>query len=246
MPASGQSPQQGGGGNGVGGGGGGGGVGGGQGGGGGEVEEVEYLYKILVVGDLGCGKTAIIQRYVNNQFSTKYRATIGVDFALKVINMDPTTNVRLQLWDIAGQERFGHMTRVYYKEAVGAVVVYDITRPNTFEAVKKWKQDLDDNLSTERPLPVILLANKCDLLETRPDNHVSKMDGFIKEFGFISWYETSAKEDINITKAIRTLVQHILDNDPEVMNSNKDADGFKLTDDHMRDDNGSKKNESCC
>jgi len=209
---------------------------------GGEVEEVEYLYKILVVGDLGCGKTAIIQRYVNNQFSTKYRATIGVDFALKVINMDATTNVRLQLWDIAGQERFGHMTRVYYKEAVGAVVVYDMTRQNTFEAVKKWKQDLDENLSTERPLPVILLANKCDLAETKPDPN--KMDAFAKDQGFIAWYETSAKEDINITKAIRTLVQHILDNDPDVLSSNKD-DGFKLTDDQVRDE-GIKKTDSCC
>jgi len=210
----------------------------------GEVEEVEYLYKILVVGDLGCGKTAIIQRYVNQTFSTKYRATIGVDFALKVINMDPTTNVRLQLWDIAGQERFGHMTRVYYKEAVGAVVVYDMTRTNTFEAVKKWKQDLDENLSVERPLPVILLANKCDLAE--PGRSNTTLDTFIKEHGFISWFETSAKEDINITKAIKTLVQHILDNDPEVLSSSKDNEGFKLTEDQMRDDNGAKKNDSCC
>lgn len=211
----------------------------------GEVtEEIEYLYKILVVGDLGCGKTAIIHRYVNNQFSTKYRATIGVDFALKVISMDPNTNVRLQLWDIAGQERFGHMTRVYYKEAVGAVVVFDMTRQNTFEAVRKWKQDLDDNLSNERPLPVILLANKCDLAEQHLEN--SKMDNFIKDNNFISWFETSAKEDINITKAVRTLVQHILDNDPEVVNSGKDNEGIKLTDDNMKDDNNTKKNEICC
>jgi len=163
---------------------------------------------------------------------------------LKVISMDPTTNVRLQLWDIAGQERFGHMTRVYYKEAVGAVVVYDMTRTNTFEAVKKWKQDLDENLSVERPLPVILLANKCDLAETRLDP--SKMDTFAKEQGFIAWYETSAKEDINITKAIRTLVQHILDNDPEVMSSNPTEGGIKLTDEQVRDENGLKKNDSCC
>jgi len=211
-----------------------------------EVEEIEYLYKILVVGDLGCGKTAIIQRYVNNQYSTKYRATIGVDFALKVINMDPTTNVRLQLWDIAGQERFGHMTRVYYKEAVGAVVVYDITRPNTFEAVKKWKLDLDENLNPDRPtpLPVILLSNKCDLAEQQPDAH--KMENYIKEHGFINWYATSAKEDINITKAIRTLVQHILDNDPDVQMNGKENDGFKLTDDQMRDDGNTKKSDSCC
>ncbi|KAG0018509.1 rab32, member RAS oncoprotein [Podila clonocystis] len=72
----------------------------------------EYLYKILVIGDLGTGKTSIIKRYVHNIFSMNYKSTIGVDFALKVIQWSPDTVVRLQLWDIAGQERFGNMTRV--------------------------------------------------------------------------------------------------------------------------------------
>lgn len=104
----------------------------------------EYLYKILVIGELiefrfaldlthrislthagelGTGKTSFIKRYVHQFFSTNYRATIGVDFALKVLQWDTSTTIRLQLWDIAGQERFGNMTRVYYKEAVGAFIV---------------------------------------------------------------------------------------------------------------------------
>jgi len=207
-----------------------------------QAEETEYLYKILVVGDLGCGKTSIIHRYVNNIFSTKYRATIGVDFALKVMAWDAKTSVRLQLWDIAGQERFGHMTRVYYKEAVGALVVYDVTRPGTFEAVRKWKLDLDENLNThDRPLPVVLLANKCDLNDTRLDP--PKMDAFIKDNGFIGWYETSAKEDINITKAVKSLVTHILENDPEVV-VNQDQGGLKLSTHDHRDAN--KPKELCC
>jgi len=86
----------------------------------------------------------------------------GVDFALKVLRWDPDTVVRLQLWDIAGQERFGSMTRVYYKEAVGAFVVFDVTRAGTLEAVPKWKADLDSKVALPdgRPIPTVLLANK--------------------------------------------------------------------------------------
>lgn len=159
-------------------------------------EKREHLYKILVIGELGTGKTSFIKRYVHQYFSPNYRATIGVDFALKVLNWDQNTIIRLQLWDIAGnslplfclfffffgtkffylikiffglfwdifpgQERFGNMTRVYYKEAVGAFIVFDVTRSATFDAVIKWKQDLDSKvqLPNGSPIPCILIANK--------------------------------------------------------------------------------------
>jgi len=174
----------------------------------------EFVYKILVVGDLGCGKTSYIHRYVNHTFSNTYRATIGVDFALKTIKWDNKTSIRLQLWDIAGQERFGHMTRVYYKEAVGAMIVFDVTREKTFQAVTKWKTDIDENLSVEgTSIPVVLLANKCDLAEEPLDKEM--MDKFCKEHGFIAWFETSAKENINIDEAGHCLVDYILKNDPK-------------------------------
>eukprot|EP01137_Pigoraptor_chileana_P004831 Opistho-2@47035 len=175
----------------------------------------EYLYKVLVVGDIATGKTSMIKRYVHNIFSMHYKATIGVDFALKVINLDPETVVRLQLWDIAGQERFGNMTRVYYKEAVGAIIVFDVTRVSTFEAVQKWKNDLDQKVTLPdgSALPVILLANKCDLSKEGMVRNSAQMDRFCEEKGFVGWFETSAKENINIDKACKFLVQRILDND---------------------------------
>ena len=122
----------------------------------------EHLYKVLVIGDLGTGKTSIIKRYVHQFFSPHYRVTIGMDFALKVLNWDNNTTIRLQLWDIAGQQRFGNMTRVYYKEAVGAFVVFDVTRLSTFEAVQMWKADLDNKvlLPNGKAIPAVLLANK--------------------------------------------------------------------------------------
>lgn len=177
------------------------------------AEPTEYLFKVLVVGDIGTGKTSIIKRYVHNFFSPAYKSTIGVDFALKVINWDSNTVVRLQLWDIAGQERFGNMTRVYYKEAVGAMVVYDITRPATFEAIAKWKNDIDHKvrLADDRPIPCVLLANKCDLPNTVTKS-AEEMNAFCSEMGFVGWFQTSAKENRNINEAAHFLVEQILVN----------------------------------
>ncbi|XP_046424009.1 uncharacterized protein LOC124181457 isoform X2 [Neodiprion fabricii] len=178
-------------------------------------EKREHLYKILVIGELGAGKTSIIKRYVHQFFSQHYRATIGVDFALKVLNWDQHTIIRLQLWDIAGQERFGNMTRVYYKEAVGAFIVFDVTRSATLDAVVKWKQDLDSKvqLPDGSAIPCVLLANKCDQQKEGLVNSPNKMDEYCKDKNFSGWFETSAKENINIEEAARFLVNKILQND---------------------------------
>ncbi|KAF1380821.1 hypothetical protein PFLUV_G00167980 [Perca fluviatilis] len=170
----------------------------------------ERLLKVLVIGDLGVGKTSIIKRYVHQVFSQHYRATIGVDFALKVLQWDHRTVVRLQLWDIAGQERYGNMTRVYYREAVGALVVFDMTRLSTFQAVLKWKGDLDSKvaLSNGTPVPAVLLGNKCDQRSLCPK--LPKLENFSREYGFIGWYETSAKDNTNIDAAITCLVKSIM------------------------------------
>ena len=182
---------------------------------GGEEGAKEYVYKVLVVGDIGTGKTSIIKRFVHNIFSEHYKSTIGVDFALKIMHWDEKTTVKLQLWDIAGQERFGNMTRVYYKEAVGAFVVFDVTRTSTFEAVAKWKNDLDEKVTLgpdDRPIPVVLLANKSDLPRDASLMSQAQIDKYCEK-GFIGCYETSAKNNANIEKAAKALVAKILEND---------------------------------
>jgi len=184
----------------------------------------EHLFKVLVIGELGTGKTSIIKRYVHQTFSDHYRATIGVDFALKVINWDMNTVVRLQLWDIAGQERFGNMTRVYYKEAVGCLIVYDATRPTTFEASERWKADLDSKvqLPDGSPIPCILLGNKCDQVADGQVCHPPDMEAYCKEKGYVAWFETSAKENINIDEAARFLISRIIDLDNKLNFGNDD------------------------
>lgn len=172
----------------------------------------ERLLKVLVIGDLGVGKTSIIKRYVHQVFSQHYRATIGVDFALKMLNWDHKTVIRLQLWDIAGQERYGNMTRVYYREAVGALVVFDMTRLSTFHAVLKWKGDLDSKvaLSNGCPVPAVLLANKSDQRRHGLCPKLPKLEHFSQEYGFVGWFETSAKDNTNIDAAVTCLVKHIV------------------------------------
>ncbi|XP_026137432.1 ras-related protein Rab-38 isoform X2 [Carassius auratus] len=123
------------------------------------------------------------------------------------------------------QERFGNMTRVYYREAMGAFIVFDVTRPSTFEAVTKWKEDLDAKLSLSngKHVAAVLLANKCDQGRDVLTNNGIKMEQFCQENGFVGWFETSAKENINIDEAAHCLVKHIIANENDPLQS-EDAD----------------------
>jgi len=193
----------------------------------------EFLYKVIVVGEANVGKTSIIKRYIDGTFSSKYKYTIGVDFALKVLELEKDTIVRLQLWDIAGQERFGVMTHVYYKESAAAVIVFDVTSPRTLDAVIKWKKDVDSKVhaANGNPVPSLLLANKCDINNwsvTREE--ISK---FAEENGFIGWYETSAKENKGLDKAYSFLVHDLLSQSlTELKNANptNSPNSFSISD----------------
>ncbi|KAM3872262.1 ras-related protein Rab-7L1-like [Diretmus argenteus] len=170
----------------------------------------EHLLKILIVGDGNVGKSSFVHRYVNGQFSKTYKMTVGVDFFMKVLPWSDTEKVRLQLWDIAGQERFISMTRIYFKGASGCVVMFDVTNSSSFLNCRLWKQDLDTKalLPDGASVPCILLANKCDL----PERVVSSdsIDRFSKANGFIRWMEMSVKDNKNVGEAMRRLVEEIL------------------------------------
>lgn len=171
----------------------------------------EHLLKVLVVGEASTGKTSFIKRYVHHYFSRAYKATIGVDFALKTLQYNSNTLVRLQLWDIAGQERFGSMTRAYYKGAVGAFLVFDANSPKTFECVLRWKDDLDSkvSLSDGSKIPCLLLANKCDLVKVT-EHEEKLLEEFAKNNGFIGCVYTSPKDNINIEQAATILINEIM------------------------------------
>lgn len=178
------------------------------------------LYKILVIGDTNTGKTSFIKRYVNNVFSSQCRSTIGVDFATKEITWDANTNIRIQLWDIAGQERYSSMTRIYFKDAIGAIIVFDSTNKQTLKSVDTWKEDLDTKVifpgTVNDKIPAIAIAGKIDLFNPTDEQphwgkSVDEMNTYCDEKDFIGWYETSAKDDIGINKTINTLLSAILE-----------------------------------
>jgi len=170
------------------------------------------------------GKTAIVRRYTEGKFSSNYKITIGADFSLKTIQWDQHTRLNLQLWDVAGHERFGYMTRVYYKYAIGCVIVFDITRLSSFQSVKRWLTDLREKVVYDngQEIPVVLLANKCDT----GDSVVSQegLKKYCKEEKITAWFMTSAKNNINIDEAMNCLITNALG-----LILPKESDGFCLT-----------------
>lgn len=168
----------------------------------------EQLLKMLVVGECGTGKTCLIRYYMHGSFQSSNKATIGVDFALKVL---PETNTTLQIWDIAGQERYGQMTRVYFLSAVGAMVVAEINKPETWAAAVNWKKDVDSKVflpgSQQVPIPCMLLLNKCDLGDCEKTNE--EIDEFCRCHGFVGWLKVSAKTGENVEQAFTQLIQTV-------------------------------------
>eukprot|EP01117_Protostelium_nocturnum_P020622 TRINITY_DN937_c0_g1_i4.p1 TRINITY_DN937_c0_g1~~TRINITY_DN937_c0_g1_i4.p1 ORF type:complete len:167 (+),score=56.41 TRINITY_DN937_c0_g1_i4:1919-2419(+) len=131
---------------------------------------------------------------------------------MKTIHWEDDSQIRLQMWDIAGQERFGSMTRVFYKEALGAIIVFDVTRPASFESAAKWKADIDSKVffgQSEEAIPSVLLANKVDLGKDMMPQP-SQMENYCREHSFEGWFETSAKMNVGIEDAITFLVRKIL------------------------------------
>ncbi|KAJ0008541.1 hypothetical protein NQD34_015956 [Periophthalmus magnuspinnatus] len=184
----------------------------------------DQLLKVLVIGDVRVGKTSIVLRYVKKSFIENYKTTIGVDFALKTLQWEPRTVIRLQFWDIAGQEQTRAMSRVFFKEARGALVVFDASDWSTLESAAQWKRDLDSKVTRDsgQPIPALLLANKCDLMERIDRERMApSLDEFCKDNYFTGWFETSAKEDLNIEEAASFLVDQMM---------SQGQDDFKMKD----------------
>ncbi|EFJ06095.1 rab family GTPase [Selaginella moellendorffii] len=167
-------------------------------------DDYDYLFKVVLIGDSGVGKSNLLSRFTRNEFSLESKSTIGVEFATRSINVDGKL-IKAQIWDTAGQERYRAITSAYYRGAVGALLVYDVTRLVTFENVERWLKELKDH--TDSNIVVMLVGNKSDLRHLRC---VSTEDGqAYSEKEGLYFMETSALESVNVENSFKQILTQI-------------------------------------
>jgi len=169
-------------------------------------EDFSYVFKLVIVGDSGVGKSNIFTRFIQDEFNMDSKATIGVEFSAKNISVKNKV-IKAQVWDTAGQERFRALAKSYYRGAVGALLVYDITNYDSFKNIKKWLKEVKDYADSH--LVTLLIGNKSDLEESRA---VKTEEGAeLAESQGLGFVETSAKNNLNIEDAFTRLVSQVVE-----------------------------------
>ncbi|KAJ2451676.1 GTP-binding protein [Coemansia sp. RSA 2336] len=164
----------------------------------------DYLMKLLLIGDSGVGKSCLLLRFSDDQFTPSFITTIGIDFKIRTIELDGK-RIKLQIWDTAGQERFRTITTAYYRGAMGILLVYDVTDERSFNNIENWYMNVEQHAS--EGVNKILIGNKCDIEDCRV---VSKDMGQALANKFkIQFKETSAKSNINVEEAFLELAGDI-------------------------------------
>ncbi|CAI5696809.1 ras-related protein Rab-15-like isoform X1 [Oreochromis aureus] len=169
------------------------------------AKQYDFLFRLLMLGDSGVGKTCMLRRFTESDFDTTHISTIGIDFKMKTLEVDGT-KVRVQIWDTAGQERYQTITKQYYRRAQGIIFVYDITDKLSFKHIAKWVSDVDEY--TTQKMETILIGNKCDdsLRREVSKNQGTKLAG---SYG-MEFFETSASKNININESFKRLTELVL------------------------------------
>ena len=164
-----------------------------------------YRIKVIIIGEAGVGKTSLVKKFVSGHFTRDYRTSIGANLFVKELNLNSNNNVSIQIWDIAGQERWKKMRHLYYRGAHGALIVGDLTRGKTFEQLKEfWNQDLKKYCGE---IPKILVVNKVDMDPIISNKDIEKLAHIINVKATIF---TSAKNGQNVEKAFHQIAEEII------------------------------------
>jgi Ras-related protein Rab-1A len=166
--------------------------------------EYDYLFKLLIIGDSGVGKSSILLRFAEDTFTESYISTIGVDFKIRTIDHEGKT-IKLQIWDTAGQERFRTITTSYYRGAHGIIIVFDLTDTESFENIKQWL--LEINRYSCNNVSKLLIGNKSDLTHRRLITFEQAQE-YADQQG-MDYFETSAKNADNIDTVFYTIASKI-------------------------------------
>ncbi|XP_063276586.1 ras-related protein Rab-11A-like isoform X2 [Prinia subflava] len=167
----------------------------------GKDDEYDYLFKVVLIGDSGVGKSNLLSRFTRNEFNLESKSTIGVEFATRSIQVDNKT-VKAQIWDTAGQERYRAITSAYYRGAVGALLVYDIAKYLTYENAERWLKELQDHADAN--IVIMLVGNKSDLRHLRAVP-TDEARSFAEKNG-LSFLETSALDSTNVETAFHNIL----------------------------------------
>jgi len=167
-------------------------------------DDYDYLFKVVLIGDSGVGKSNLLSRFTRNEFNLESKSTIGVEFATKSITTDDK-KIKAQIWDTAGQERYRAITSAYYRGAVGALLVYDISKHLTFDNVERWLKELRDH--ADENIVIMLVGNKSDLRHLRAVSTEEAM-AFAESNG-IAFIETSALDSTGVEQAFHRILTEI-------------------------------------
>jgi len=211
-------------------------------------DEYDYLFKVVLIGDSGVGKSNLLSRFTRNEFNLESKSTIGVEFATRSITVEGKT-IKAQIWDTAGQERYRAITAAYYRGAVGALLVYDIAKHTTYENVERWLKELRDH--ADNNIVIMLVGNKSDLRHLRAVP-TEEARGYA-ERNNLSFIETSALDSTNVETAFQNILTEIykivsqkqLDQTGSGDDIHKIGEGFKIDANSSTADQSTTK-KSCC
>ncbi|XP_017484986.1 PREDICTED: ras-related protein Rab-27A [Rhagoletis zephyria] len=172
--------------------------------------DYDFLMKFLALGDSGVGKTSFLYQYTDGQFHSKFISTVGIDFREKRLiytYRGRNHRIHLQLWDTAGQERFRSLTTAFYRDAMGFLLIFDMTNEKSFLEITNWLEQLRMHAYSEDP-DVVLCGNKCDLEAARAVSH-EQVRALADRYG-LPYIETSACTGFNIRQAVELLVERVM------------------------------------
>ena len=210
------------------------------------------MIKIIIIGNSGSGKTSFCNRWIKGTFSDIYKATIMTDFSEKIYKYN-NKDYKISLWDLAGQDKNIHTTKILTKNALCCLVFCDITNIKSRNDTLKWKKSVDDNstfLNTDKKIPCFLIENKIDLVDEDTVKNIGELSEFSQKNNFSGFYRTSAKTGENVDFIMNSIIGYVINKLVECLNQGEKIEKrtslFELKSDGNKDKNEKNAGDDCC